>query len=55
MTLIWSYKDFVNDDKYKFAGRRWPIILGGGFGIGAAWASCAKDFNKLTASSRPKV
>ncbi|XP_065351814.1 MICOS complex subunit Mic10-like isoform X2 [Cloeon dipterum] len=38
-----------------FKRRRWPIILGGGFGIGIAWANCSKDFNRLTASSRPKA
>lgn len=40
---------------FHFLGRRWPIILGGGFGVGAAWANCSKDINKLTASSKPKV
>lgn len=28
-----------------FRKRRWPIILGGGFGIGMAYSNCEKDLN----------
>lgn len=26
-------------------GRKWPIITGGGFGLGMAYANCQEDLN----------
>jgi Domain of unknown function (DUF543). len=26
-------------------GRRWPVILGAGFGIGSAYTNCERDLN----------
>lgn len=28
-----------------FKRRKWPIILGGGFGIGLAYSNCERDLN----------
>jgi inner membrane organizing system protein 1 len=28
-----------------FKRRRWPIVLGGGFGIGMAYSNCERDIN----------
>ncbi|XP_030758858.1 MICOS complex subunit Mic10-like [Sitophilus oryzae] len=28
-----------------FKRKRWPILMGGGFGIGMAYANCEKDLN----------
>ncbi|XP_057651799.1 MICOS complex subunit Mic10-like [Diorhabda carinulata] len=28
-----------------FKRKRWPIIMGGGFGIGMAYSNCEKDLN----------
>lgn len=30
-----------------FKKRKWPIILGGGFGIGMAYSNCERDINSL--------
>ncbi|KAF3421168.1 hypothetical protein E2986_13849 [Frieseomelitta varia] len=32
------------DAIFKF-GRKWPIITGGGFGLGMAYANCQEDLN----------
>ncbi|KAJ8928472.1 hypothetical protein NQ314_018977 [Rhamnusium bicolor] len=29
-----------------FKRRRWPILMGGGFGIGMAYSNCEKDLNQ---------
>lgn len=28
-----------------FKRRRWPIIMGGGFGVGMAYSNCEKELN----------
>ncbi|KAJ3642618.1 hypothetical protein Zmor_025381 [Zophobas morio] len=28
-----------------FKRRRWPILLGGGFGVGMAYSNCERDLN----------
>jgi len=28
-----------------FKKRRWPVIMGGGFGIGMAYSNCERDLN----------
>ncbi|CAH1969226.1 unnamed protein product [Acanthoscelides obtectus] len=28
-----------------FKRKRWPILMGGGFGIGMAYSNCEKDLN----------
>ncbi|XP_022920880.1 MICOS complex subunit MIC10-like [Onthophagus taurus] len=33
-----------------FKRRRWPIILGGGFGMGMAYSNCESELNELMAS-----
>ncbi|XP_026477886.1 MICOS complex subunit Mic10-like [Ctenocephalides felis] len=30
-----------------FKRKKWPIILGGGFGIGLAYSNCERDVNAL--------
>lgn len=39
-----------------FKRRRWPIIMGGGFGIGMAYSNCEKDINSVlrNVSENPK-
>lgn len=32
--------------------KRWPIILGGGFGIGLAYSNCERDINAFLAETR---
>ncbi|CAH0555048.1 unnamed protein product [Brassicogethes aeneus] len=28
-----------------FKKRRWPVLMGGGFGVGMAYSNCEKDLN----------
>ncbi|KAK5645061.1 hypothetical protein RI129_006361 [Pyrocoelia pectoralis] len=30
-----------------FKKRKWPMILGGGFGIGMAYSNCERDLNSM--------
>lgn len=30
-----------------FKRRRWPVILGAGFGTGMAWSNCEKEINAV--------
>lgn len=30
-----------------FKKRKWPMIFGGGFGIGMAYSNCERDINSL--------
>ncbi|KAI4462283.1 hypothetical protein MML48_5g00005935 [Holotrichia oblita] len=36
-----------------FKKRRWPIILGGGFGLGMAYSNCEAALNDALANSEP--
>jgi inner membrane organizing system protein 1 len=35
-------------------GRRWPVILGAGFGIGSAYTNCERDLNSTLYDSTSK-
>ncbi|XP_072153777.1 MICOS complex subunit Mic10 [Bemisia tabaci] len=37
---------------YKSKAKRWPLILGTGFGLGFAYAQCQKDLNETL---KPKM
>ncbi|ENN70396.1 MICOS complex subunit Mic10 [Dendroctonus ponderosae] len=36
-----------------FKRRRWPILMGGGFGVGMAYSNCEKDINATIRSCDP--
>lgn len=36
-----------------FKRRRWPILMGGGFGIGMAYSNCEKDLNETIRGCNP--
>lgn len=38
-----------------FKRRRWPIIMGGGFGIGMAYSNCEKDLNATLKGSDKRM
>ena len=45
----------VSDVTNSFlSGRRWPIILGAGFGIGSAYTNCERDLNSTLYDSTSK-
>ena len=37
-----------------FKRRRWPIILGAGFGVGSAYTNCERDLNSTLYDSTSK-
>lgn len=36
-----------------FKRKRWPILMGGGFGVGMAYANCEKDINATIRNCAP--
>ncbi|XP_018578444.1 MICOS complex subunit Mic10-like [Anoplophora glabripennis] len=38
-----------------FKRRRWPILMGGGFGIGMAYSNCEKDLNETLRGCNPSA
>ncbi|XP_046735907.1 MICOS complex subunit Mic10-like [Diprion similis] len=37
-----------------FRRKKWPIITGGGFGLGMAYSNCEKDINATVTQNRPQ-
>ncbi|XP_033219314.1 MICOS complex subunit Mic10-like [Belonocnema kinseyi] len=37
-----------------FFRRKWPVIVGAGFGLGMAYSNCEKDINASVSQCKPK-
>ncbi|KAL1492093.1 hypothetical protein ABEB36_012586 [Hypothenemus hampei] len=37
-----------------FKRKRWPILMGGGFGVGMAYSNCEKDLNATIRNCEPR-